>query len=117
MSCPRCRWASKISASGGTTRRSSSSHCSTRPSAARTSINGVATEPILDRVTRVPDVLIHGDTYRSPELRQQVPIGIPDPFLYAEIGGGKHIVIRSLVDPGAAGGGGPRPHPVREGRA
>ena len=24
------------------------------------------------------------DTFRSPELRHEVPLGIPDPFLYAE---------------------------------
>src|SRR5438067_4952377 len=114
MSCPRCRWASKISASGGTTRSNSSSHCSTRPSAARTSINGVATEPILDRVTRVPDVLIHGDTYRSPELRHQVPIGIPDPFLYAEIGAVKHIVIGSMEIPRLSEVGGYELHPFEE---
>jgi Xaa-Pro aminopeptidase len=44
----------------------------------------------------VPDVVIYGDTYRSPDLRHQVPIGIPDPFLYAEIGGVKHIVIGAM---------------------
>ena len=35
------------------------------------------------------DVLMYGDTYRMPELRHEVPIGIPDPFLYAERGGVK----------------------------
>jgi hypothetical protein len=41
-----------------------------------------------------PDaVLIYGDTVRSPELRHEVPLGVPDAFLYAEKGGVKHIVI------------------------
>ncbi len=44
----------------------------------------------------MPDVVIYGDTYRSPDLRHQVPIGVPDPFLYAELGGVKHIVIGSM---------------------
>jgi len=47
----------------------------------------------------VPDVVIYGDTFRSPELRHEVPIGIPDPFLYLELGGVKHIVIGSLEIP------------------
>ncbi len=42
------------------------------------------------------DVLIFSDTVRSPELRHEVPLVIPDPFLYAEIGGTKHIVISSM---------------------
>ena len=47
----------------------------------------------------MPDVVIYGDTFRSPELRHEVPIGIPDPFLYLELGGVKHIVIGSLEIP------------------
>jgi Xaa-Pro aminopeptidase len=47
----------------------------------------------------MPDVLIYADTFRSPELRQEVPIGIPDPFLYAETDGVKHIAIGSLELP------------------
>jgi Xaa-Pro aminopeptidase len=39
------------------------------------------------------------DTYRSPELRHEVPIGIPDPFLYAEQDGVKHIAIGSMEIP------------------
>src|SRR4051812_24976853 len=50
-------------------------------------------------VPRMPDVLMYADTYRSPELRHEVPIGIPDPFLYAEIGGKKHIAIGSMEIP------------------
>jgi Xaa-Pro aminopeptidase len=47
----------------------------------------------------VADVLIYADTFRSPDLRQEVPIGIPDPFLYAERGGVKHIQIGSMEIP------------------
>jgi Xaa-Pro aminopeptidase len=47
----------------------------------------------------VPDVLIHADTIRSPELRHEVPIAIPDSFLYAERDGTRHVVISSLETP------------------
>jgi Xaa-Pro aminopeptidase len=42
---------------------------------------------------------MYADTYRSPELRHEVPIGIPDPFLYAEKDGVKHIAIGSMEIP------------------
>ena len=44
----------------------------------------------------MPDVLMYADTYRSPELRHEVPIGIPDPFLYAEKDDVKHIAIGAM---------------------
>jgi Xaa-Pro aminopeptidase len=47
----------------------------------------------------MPDVLLYGDTYRLPELRHEVPIGIPDPFLYAEKDGARHIQIGSMEIP------------------
>src|SRR5437763_15592848 len=47
----------------------------------------------------MPDVLMYADTYRSPELRHEVPIGIPDPFLYAETNGTKHIAIGAMEIP------------------
>jgi Xaa-Pro aminopeptidase len=50
-------------------------------------------------VRLMTDVLIYADTYRSPELRHEVPIGIPDPFLYAEKDGVKHIAIGSMEIP------------------
>ena len=40
----------------------------------------------------LPDVLIYGDTIRSPELRHEVPVAIGDPFLYAERDGVRHVV-------------------------
>ena len=45
------------------------------------------------------DVLIYGDTFRSPELRHEVPLGIPDPFLYVERDGSKHIAIGAMEIP------------------
>jgi Xaa-Pro aminopeptidase len=47
-------------------------------------------------VRSMPDVLMYDDTFRSPELRHEVPIGVSDPFLYAEKDGVKHIVISSM---------------------
>jgi Xaa-Pro aminopeptidase len=47
----------------------------------------------------MPDVLMYADTYRSPELRHEVPIGIPDPFLYVEKDGAKHIAIGAMEIP------------------
>ena len=47
----------------------------------------------------MPDVLIVGDTVRSPELRHEVPLGIPDPFLYAEKDGTRLLVVGSLEIP------------------
>jgi Xaa-Pro aminopeptidase len=45
------------------------------------------------------DVLIYADTMRSPELRHEVALGIPDPFLYLEHDGAKHVVIGSMEIP------------------
>ena len=47
----------------------------------------------------MPDVLIYADTFRSPELRHEVPLGVPDPFLYIERDGVKHISIGSMEIP------------------
>jgi Xaa-Pro aminopeptidase len=44
----------------------------------------------------MPDVLIAADTIRSPELRHEVPLTIPDAFLYVEKDGTKHIVAPSM---------------------
>jgi Xaa-Pro aminopeptidase len=44
----------------------------------------------------MPDVLIVADTTRSPELRHEVPLAVPDPFLYAEVGGKRTVVVSSL---------------------
>jgi Xaa-Pro aminopeptidase len=47
----------------------------------------------------VPDVLIYGDTIRVPELRHEVPVPIPDPFLYVETGGRRVAVLHALEIP------------------
>jgi len=44
----------------------------------------------------MPDVLIHGDTVRHSTMRHEIPLMVPDPFLYAEAGGGRHVVVSSL---------------------
>jgi Xaa-Pro aminopeptidase len=44
----------------------------------------------------MPDVVIYADTVRSPELRHEVPLAVPDPFLYAEVGGKRSVVVSSL---------------------
>jgi Xaa-Pro aminopeptidase len=47
----------------------------------------------------VPDLLIYGDSIRSPELRHEVPVPIPDPFLYAEKDGRRVVILHSLEIP------------------
>jgi Xaa-Pro aminopeptidase len=44
----------------------------------------------------MPDALIYGDTIRHAELRHEIPLVIPDPFLYAEVAGGRHVVVASI---------------------
>ena len=44
----------------------------------------------------MPDVLIIADTIRAPELRHEVPLAVPDPFFYAEVGGKRTVVVSSL---------------------
>jgi Xaa-Pro aminopeptidase len=53
----------------------------------------------------MPDVLIYADTFRSPELRHEVPLGVPDPFLYVEKDGVKHLVVNSMEAPRLAEAG------------
>jgi Xaa-Pro aminopeptidase len=47
----------------------------------------------------VPDVLIYADTVRSPELRHEIPLSVPDPFLYVERNGTRRVVTHSLELP------------------
>jgi Xaa-Pro aminopeptidase len=53
----------------------------------------------------VADVLIYGDTLRSPELRHEVPVPIPDAFLYAERNGRRVVAIHSIEVPRLRGSG------------
>ena len=47
----------------------------------------------------MPDVIIFGDTVRSPELRHEVPIAVPDPFVYVERNGTRTAFVGSLEIP------------------
>jgi Xaa-Pro aminopeptidase len=62
----------------------------------------------------VTDVLIYGDTLRSPELRHEVPLGIGDPFLYIEHDGVKHVPIHSMEGQRLEPLGLHRVHPLEE---
>ncbi len=42
------------------------------------------------------NLLIVGDTVRFPELRHEVPLAIPDPFVYAEIDDRRIVAISSM---------------------
>ena len=42
------------------------------------------------------DVLIYADTFRSADMRHAIPLGVPDPILYAEGGGAKHVFTHSM---------------------
>jgi Xaa-Pro aminopeptidase len=42
------------------------------------------------------NVLIVADTRRSPEMRHEVPLMIPDPFLYAEVDGRRHVAVGAM---------------------
>lgn len=44
----------------------------------------------------MPNVLIIGDSIRSPDLRHAVPVAIGDPFLYAERDGRASVVVASF---------------------
>jgi Xaa-Pro aminopeptidase len=41
-------------------------------------------------------VLIYGDSFRSADMRHAVPLGVPDPFLYAEEHGTRHVFTSSM---------------------
>ncbi|MFL5961091.1 MAG: M24 family metallopeptidase [Gaiellaceae bacterium] len=41
-------------------------------------------------------VLIYGDSFRSADMRHAVPLGVPDPFLYAEENGTRHVFANSM---------------------
>ena len=47
----------------------------------------------------MPDVLIIGASERSPELRHEIPIGVPDEFLYVERDGDRHAVVTAFEIP------------------
>ena len=47
----------------------------------------------------MPDVLIAADSLRSPEMRHEVPVSIPDPFFYFEREGRRIAVVGSFEVP------------------
>jgi Xaa-Pro aminopeptidase len=62
----------------------------------------------------VADVVICADTVRSPELRHEVPIVVPDDFLYVERNGDRHIVVTAMEIPRLVELGGYTLHPLEE---
>jgi Xaa-Pro aminopeptidase len=62
----------------------------------------------------VADVLILADTFRSPELRHEVPVVVPDPFLYVEHNGDRHVVISPLEVQRVQEHDGLQPHPYEQ---
>src|SRR4029453_8074834 len=42
------------------------------------------------------DILIYADSIRAAEMRHEVPIPIPDPFMYVERNGDRHAVITAF---------------------
>jgi Xaa-Pro aminopeptidase len=42
------------------------------------------------------DVLVIGDTFRCPELRHEIPLAVPDPFVYLEREGARHVYVSSM---------------------
>src|SRR5919108_4200852 len=62
----------------------------------------------------VADVLIFADTVRSPQLRHEVPLAAPDPFIYAEREGGRYVFAGSMEVPRLAELDGLQPVPLEE---
>jgi Xaa-Pro aminopeptidase len=44
----------------------------------------------------VPDVLIYADSMSNAAMRHEVPVPVPDPFLYIERNGDRHAVVTSF---------------------
>jgi Xaa-Pro aminopeptidase len=47
----------------------------------------------------MPNVVMFADTVRSPELRHEVPVQVPDPLIYVERNGSRLVFARSLELP------------------
>ena len=62
----------------------------------------------------MPALLIVGDTVRTPEIRHEVPLGVPDPFLFLEVGGARRVVVSALERDRIAGLGGLDAHAFEE---
>jgi Xaa-Pro aminopeptidase len=44
-------------------------------------------------------IIVYGDTSTSPELRNELPLSVPDPFLYVEHGGRQVVVVAGYEVP------------------
>lgn len=44
----------------------------------------------------MPDVLIYADSIRSADMRHEIPLAVPDPFLYGERNGTRHVLAHSM---------------------
>jgi Xaa-Pro aminopeptidase len=89
-----------------------------RPSNPRLGCSGILGLP-LPVASAVPsgavtDLLIWADTLRSPEMRHEVPVVVPDAFLYLERGGERHVVITPFEVERVQGHDGLQPHAVEE---
>jgi Xaa-Pro aminopeptidase len=62
----------------------------------------------------VPDVLMFADTVRSPALRHEVPIAVPDSFIYVERDGSRYVFVGSLEIPRIEGIDGLEAVPLEE---
>src|ERR671924_1992042 len=102
MSVPRWTCASKMSACSGSSRRSSCSHASmsfsawASASSTKLQLIGAAAASAAVRSSPVSDVLIVGDSVRNPEIRHEVPVSVPDAFLYVEHGDRRLVVVGSF---------------------
>ena len=54
-------------------------------------------QPARRYLPAVPNILMYGDTERSPALRHEIPIAIGDAFLYLELDG-RTIVLTNLLE-------------------
>src|SRR5262245_55627216 len=97
MSSPRWTCASKISAPAGSSRSSSSSKVASSRRA-RSSASSTGTQSsggsIPHRVAQ--QLLIYADTVRSPDMRHEVPLTVPDAFHYLEVDGERHVVAHTM---------------------
>ena len=48
------------------------------------------------RIEDMSDVLIYADSIFDASMRNEVPIPVPDPFLYVEKDGERHAVVTSF---------------------
>src|SRR4051794_7780884 len=78
------------------------------------SASGAADASIHRTIPGMPDVLIFADSIRSAEMRHEVPLAVPDPFLYAEQDGRRVAVASSMETARIAGIDGIETHAVEE---